>query len=527
MERNSKILLVKNIKMDKNYKNVLNYQENEMVSLCIANKISERDDYSFIRPTNDIITGFSYSDCLQANYIAFQNPDYSNKWFFAWIDEVEYISKGSTKLKYTIDAWSTWYSYWTEKKCYTLRHHVNDDVIGRYTIDENLNVGDVEEESYNEFLSYGPDGNNYYFCINTTYNPFLERDFDGAVKINGNLAGNYIYCFDVYEGQTGTPNVANFIYKTASDNKIEAIQDVYILPKDLIDNIGTRTRTHSSTFGSFTAKELNGSDEALQIACPFYKTKTFSDYTPKNKKCFCYPYNYLLLSNNVGNQNIYKYEDFEDVDVNQFEMQMAVSVGGSIRLVPKGHKNMEYDYDESIPLAKFPTCSWSTDSFINWLTANAVNIGTQIVGLGVSAATGNIATASTQIAGLIGQFREAILKPNITGGNNTGDVNFAVRKNTFVLHHMRAKTEYLRQIDDYFTKYGYKINRIIKPNLTGRSIYNYIEIASGESIGFSESEYGSVPSNFMDIINSACQNGVTIWHNHSNIGNYDLNNNII
>jgi len=30
----------------------------------------------------------------------------------------------------------------------------------------------------------------------------------------------------------------------------------------------------------------------------------------------------------------------------------------------------------------------------------------------------------------------------------------------------------------------------------------------------------------MEEINNACRKGVTIWHNHANIGNYNLSNNI-
>lgn len=38
---------------------------------------------------------------------------------------------------------------------------------------------------------------------------------------------------------------------------------------------------------------------------------------------------------------------------------------------------------------------------------------------------------------------------------------------------------------------------------------------------------GDVPSKYMDIINNACRRGVTIWHNHDNIGNYNLDNTIV
>ena len=37
----------------------------------------------------------------------------------------------------------------------------------------------------------------------------------------------------------------------------------------------------------------------------------------------------------------------------------------------------------------------------------------------------------------------------------------------------------------------------------------------------------SVPKDSMDIINRAFRNGTTIWHNHNNLGNYSLSNNIV
>ena len=87
---------------------------------------------------------------------------------------------------------------------------------------------------------------------------------------------------------------------------------------------------------------------------------------------------------------------------------------------------------------------------------------------------------------------------------------------------MRCKTEYMLRIDDYFTRFGYKIDRVKNANLTGRNTFNYVEIGSSESIG-----YGTLPSEAMETINNAFRKGVTIWHNHANIGNYNLNNSII
>lgn len=69
---------------------------------------------------------------------------------------------------------------------------------------------------------------------------------------------------------------------------------------------------------------------------------------------------------------------------------------------------------------------------------------------------------------------------------------------------------------------GYKTNRVKTPNITGRTYWNYVEIDSHDDIG-----NGNVPNNYMEIINNIARKGVTIWHNHANIGNFSLSNSIV
>ena len=80
--RNSRIILCSGINLDREYINVLDYTEGQMLNLCLAHKVAEVSDYSFIRQNRDSLrTSFTYSQVLNSNYIAFQNSDYSNKWF--------------------------------------------------------------------------------------------------------------------------------------------------------------------------------------------------------------------------------------------------------------------------------------------------------------------------------------------------------------------------------------------------------------------------------------------------------------
>ena len=518
---NSKILLVKNINIDKEYTNVLSYTEAQMLELCQANLVAQADNYSFLRTTRSIMAGFTYAQCLQANYIAFQNPDYSNKWFFAWIDDVIYKGDKNTEITFTIDAWSTWFDFWQKKVCFINRQHVNDDTIGLHTVPENLDVGEVIQEKFDEVtFQTESDEPNFYFAINSTYNPISKKDFTGVQKVNGILQGNWIFIFS--PSNVGITYINNFLSDVNNDNKIESIKEVYILPRFLVEAIGKEQLHKGSTFGDYVCYLLNQSDNQIDLPITIEKTTSFKDYQPKNNKCFVYPYNYLLASNNIGNNIIYKYENFNGGNSIVLDAELSVSIGASGRLVPFDYKGIDKNYNETIPLAKFPTCSWASDAFINWLTANAVNISSNILSTGASVATGNIGTVAGNIAGLIGQFYQASLLPSITGGNNTGDVNFSSGKNTFIIYHMRAKTEYLKIIDDYFTRFGYAIKKLEMPNIVGRKYWNYVEIGASEEIG-----YGDVPNKFMEIINNACRRGVTIWHNHANVGNYSLNNTII
>lgn len=516
---NSEIILVKDIRLDKDYVNVLSYSESQMLALCRQNAVATAYDYSFIRQNNNsIYTNFSYEQCLQANYIAFQNKDYSNKWFFAFIDEVIYTGEQNTEIRYTIDAWSTWFDYWQKQPCFISRQHVNNDTIGQHTVPENLDVGEMVLGNWNIFNSLAEQ---YYFCLMSTYSIITNDDFVGVEQINGNLFGYMVYVFE----PTNTAIVAleKVLAEINKAGKIESVLALFVAPAELIESIGIRKLDgYDGTYLLDTDEILSNDAIRNAVHIPFDISKPYSyeDYKPKNNKCYVYPYNYLLVTNNIGNQIIYKYEDFYENPIN-FDIQIALSVGCSGRLVPRNYKKVDYNTDETIPLAKYPTCSWATDAFTNWLTQNAVNIGTNIIGTAVGVATGNLPTVAGNIASLIGQFHNANLLPSIEGGQNTGDVNYSAKNNTFNFYNYHCKPEYMKIIDDYFTRFGYKINRVETPNIIGRRNWNYVEIGQSENIG-----YGSVPSSYMEEINNACRKGVTIWHNHNNLGNYSLDNSI-
>ena len=182
MARTSKIYLCKDINVDNEYTNVLNYTVQQMLDLCTSNAhlVDSANNYSFIRESdNTISVGFTYSQCLQSNYIVFQNSDYSNKWFFAWIKDVKYVSDANTQITFEVDAWSTWFNDLTITNSFVIREHVNSDNYGEHTIPEGLETGEYVSQT----SAYFPFGDSH-IVMGTLVDPENGTSYDGG-------CGNY------------------------------------------------------------------------------------------------------------------------------------------------------------------------------------------------------------------------------------------------------------------------------------------------------------------------------------------------
>jgi hypothetical protein len=523
-KRNSIVILAKNINMDKEYQNIIDYSESDLVSLLRSSDhlVMEQNNYSFLKVgENRISVGIPYAVCLRANYIAIQNPYYSNKWFFAFIDNVEYSSEKSTIISYTVDEISTWWSYWTKKVCYVEREHVNDDTVGLHTIPEGLETGDyICNDSTSTVF------NEYAYLLNASK---LTSGADAyATNVNGIWMSGGFYVFDNITSLISVLNLYNGSDPTL-DLTIDAVKNVYIVPKFLLNTEQYNTR-------------WNGTNTPVYVNATVNKLTTLNGYTPKNKKLLCYPYNYLLETNNNGSSNIFKYELFSSNP--SFSIGGCATVGSSIVSIPNNYNSG--NEPNMLNAGKFPTCSWSEDAYTNWLTQNSVNVlgqtidpvtaGYGIAGIQALAGVGMIASGNPVGGNLIGsaissafQTAQAVheheIVPNSFRGNiNGGDYLTASGHNGFYFYRMSIKREMAESIDAFFTRFGYKVNALKVPNFTGRKYWNFVKIAGGEIVGYANNNTVNVPESSMDIINKIFRNGTTIWHNHDNIGNYNLDN---
>jgi len=522
--KNSEIIIARNIKLDKEYKNVLSYNESSMLSLVRSNMVASASNYSFIKPgKNQIDVSFSYSDCLKANYMAFQNPYYSNKWFFAFIDDVEFRNINTTRISFTVDVFSTWFDYWQVEPTFVVREHVNDDRVGLHTIREDLETGDyiVNDWVENSIL------NDTTCIVASTIDPYDFASFYGG-NYNGIPSGPIYLRFDEITpplNPTAEDNSLSTWLESLTGDRIESVKCMFLAPKVLAPLI------------TGSKNVIKNSDAVYEYTFTPHNITNLDGYVPKNNKVLTFPFCYTLLTNNQGSNAILKQELWEkdNNDNRTLKVFACLTPGCSIRCFPVDYNGKHYNYEEGINLGKYPQLNWTSDQYTNWLTNNGVNIATNLLtsaGLTVSGlATQNSVAISSGVVNITNTLNEVYnhsLQPPQTHGNlNSGDVTTASDYNNFTAINMSIKREFAKIIDDYFTMRGYKVNTVKVPNQTGRPYYNYVQIANDSDIGYPNSNLYGIPAPDMEEINNIYRRGVTIWHNHANLGDYSLDNRIV
>ena len=519
------------------------------------------DDFTYQRKDNIIRFPLQYDEILTYNYVMYRNDAYSNKWFYAFIEDMEYVNDNMTRITIKTDVWQTYQFDLQYKPCFVEREHTNDDTIGKNTYPENLELGEIVANG--SPVNFGLDANEEYMVIvdvsmvqNYGTNQTLTCTPISSVPLpyaNGIPSGCYHLALIGTSTYIPNPQSITSIYDKAGLS--DAIQNVYVLPKSIVSNNDivsglTLATTGSAPAGSVSISIIsNSSIDVTHMTSGFInRPTTLNGYTPKNNKMLTYPFNYFNLSNNAGTTIPYHYEDFEANESYlsaQFEVDGVFCPSGSIKAVPKNYKNLSYSngdnrYDFSVTGAKYPICSWNSDSYTNWLTQNAVNMATEwrttLIGAAGEVAGGALAGGAggfvmgTVAAGknIIGLAREQMLAKTSAnmvadqarGNINAGDVVFSKWGSCFTLYPMCVKPEYAKICDDYFSEFGYATNQVKLPNITGRRNWNYVKTISC----YIEAD---IPQEDLAEIKGMFDRGITIWHHPNTFADYSQNNDII
>lgn len=509
-----------------------NYMDNQ-VQRTYVNVSYQRDTSTFRCPAQ-------IDTIRNCNYIMYQNTAYSNKWFYGFIKKMVYISDGLTDVQFEIDPIQTFMFDVTVRPCFVEREHTNNDTVGANTLPENVELGEYVKNSNVGTPQIG--ANTMWYCVAVS-EVLGSINHMPSSMVNGLPNG----LFYIFTDSVSTIHSIARIYDDAG--KSTAIYSMFVFPKQLLyvrqGDSGTWAyqgatwsysgKTYSTTLSVQvpTSNSLVGTIvENRTISKP---TRVGLSYEPRNQKLLTFPYCYFNISNNSGTTVTYHYEDFSGNP--SFNLVGVLSEGCSSKLYPTNYKNMsiftgdvqDNSFEYGVTGGKYPSISWNSDAYTNWLTQNAVNIGVGIGGTALSTvgsvATGNYLGATTTllsgVSNAVSQFYQASLLPDQAKGNtNVGDLNFTAHKNKFTVFPLSIKPEYARVIDDYFDLLGYQTNRVKVPNTNHRQNWWYTKTIDCNITG-------NVPNDYMNTIKQAYNNGITFWRNPSNFLNYSVSNAIV
>lgn len=525
-------------------------------------------NFTYQRKDNVIRVPEHIDSIMNYNYVMYRNDNYSNKWFYAFITGMEYSSDHMTYVSIKTDVWQTWQFNIVWKPSFVEREHVSNDTVGLHTVPEPLEYGHYICNSKEDVPYAGTNDGSVVvlFQVSTT-----DVTIDGNAGAfpsstygmhNGIPQGCSVFGIELRMNNTGRIKATCGIYDSAG--KGDAIVSISLVPKACC-NWSTKAGTGYLSGESYLVPADTTSTTKLGTVANLSAGSTIDGYTPKNKKLLTSPYNYLYVSNNAGADVTYRYEDFTN-NTPSFELMGALDQGGSLYLIPSNSRvSGEDGYNEGVPASKLPNISWTSDYYLNWKAQNGKSIAIQTALDGINFASGmiggmaggainspaitskmkaksvakaNARTASEMesagggmfgsamnlagsIASTAQQIREAKMTPaQAMGNNNAGDFALSHGETKYTFRRMSIKSEYARIIDTYFSQFGYKVNTLKVPNITGRRNWNYVQTI-GANIE------GEIPQADIEELKAIFNTGVTIWHNPNTFLDYSQTNNII
>ena len=483
--------VLQNINLNNTYKETYSFptlaeQTNFFLLKALDNRSLQYKTVSPARAPNTIILPVNANRVLNCDYCMFQNSNYSNKWFYAFITGVEWQSVSSCVLHYEIDVLQSWYFEMRLPPCFVVREHVQDDSVGANVMDENLELGEyVTQNEYSSGLF-----DEYVYVVAAAFDETLN-DAVGSLY-SGIYSGLH---YNVFETVTA---VNSFLSRAVGDNKATGIVSVFMMPKTFAD-----------------VNQVQANLEPFYV--PHVNSGALDGYTPKNNKCYTYPYSFLFCNNMSGGSADFRYEDFQDVDTSHsnqcgFWVFVDFTCNPTAILVPRQYKGTTANWNEKISMDGFPQCAWTTDTFKAWLAQNGSStaigmMSSAFSGIG-SLLTGNFAGAigtGFSIAQQVAQVKATESLPPQAHGATASTALVATGHKDFFLYHMTVKKEYMKVIDNYFSMFGYAVHEVKTPRITGRQSWNYIE--TKECI-----VQGNLPQTAARQIENIFNNGIRFWH---------------
>ena len=531
--------------LESDYRNTLWFpNRGAQTAYFLGRTIKTYENFQYIKKNNTIVVDGEVDLLYNCNYIMYQNNNFTNKWFYAFIDRIEWASNSSVRLYVSTDVIQTWFFDITYYDSYVDRCHSDTDVAGDNIVPEDFSVGN-------------PGG--YQVAGSTDLAP------DGIA----------LFATATYAGESRTGSVNSGIY-SGGQNLVDFHIDNPGVGSILDSYVKNGTATAVIKLQQYPYKLKNG-----PIAVSFSKyPSSISGYTPKNNKMLSSAFVTCFMS-------MYGQEtDFNPVFITDSKVNIKVSADQTSGTISAFVENYSDGSISTISMfASIPESGWSYNQYKNDYNLHsgsnaiykerlglnrgvnkinsAIDVAGSLLGLTQSAiglaspptpanfissgsrtgganitmgGLGNLANSAqntvssfanayTQFGGIdeITQDLAAISEnynAPATGGMSASNGYIATGKTAFSYGYKVLPRDIVERCDKFLTVYGYKQSEYRAINLHARASWTYIK-----TNGLNAS--GNFPDDDMNIIKRAFNNGIFFWVYTATYGNFGQNNAIV
>lgn len=564
---NTDIRLLENVPIDLDYTNTLWFAtKQEQTDYFISKTKKYFPSCTYARRSRGVVKVQAPVDSvISCNYMMFRNTGFSDKWFYAFITGVEYISNNTTAVSFVLDNLQTWLFDMELSQCFIVRQHATTDVAGDNLVAEGLETGDYMYEDGDLDWSYTFTG---YDVI--VYSTFSANETPQGKWLFTLTQGTYRW--GTYTGLNMTlfRNIENENTITRINRFITGATEEYGVDNGIVALIMIPTASLEVVEGEFLP---------TQIAHTVPRITHHDYYYPRNQKLLTAPFCFIEGQNCEGSTGAFPQEYFSAAQGIKFMITFSITTAPTALCVPIGYKGIDYNYSEGMFINNFTQCSYNTDMFkaymaqsltartlnnvvdtvanlttlrgentieqgVDWFDRNiAVPIrdffkgGEEIRADGEVGITRDLIQGATPLAAAINNivrdgsavesvYREmaALYSHSIAAPHNNGtstpDYFTSNRLKGFWFMHRTLRHEFAQRIDQFFDRFGYAQHKIAMPNLHARQRYTYIKTSDSHV-------HGALPADAIVTIQGILDKGITFWADHDSVGDYTPANPIV
>ena len=559
---------------DNSYVNVRLYTSLTDQYNDIANMMTvSSEDYTYIGRNRRLKVAVEADRLYHCNYCMYRNESLTDGWIYCFITDVEYINDHTSEITLETDVFNT-YVYeidWSIPPCFIERETVpredskylltsEPDFPLVYQVDAMKSklfdlggwivaTGSTTEEAKSLADILNPSG--------WKAKPAPTRYWKGVP-----LGCSFHFC-DMDTSSGASEELENVLNSLSYAGVTDAVAAIFSVPKFAYDEIKAAGAT-DNIVNSIVKPDAFATYSTSFLAPE--RGDTVDGYAPVNKKLLYYPYTYLNLTDYNGSSSQLRYELLGGLNI-----AIKYALGPQCQaiafpLMYMGVANIDF----GIVTQCGALGSWNSNYYQNWLAQNAGSIALSVAGAALSGiggavsfanaartlstgakashsvrkqytkmaererlvGMGQVAAGAATAGSLYSSTSTASHQPSVTRGQLDMNTAYSTGIQGVYAQKITVKREIAQQIDEFFSRFGYSVERIEGVNIVSRPNWNYVKtvgsapksLNTGSDAPSPFSRGRGTPADALAVIQNAFDNGVTFWHTTSGFGNFQLAN---